>query len=98
MTILLPLFPSHTSEVPVQRRLALLTVAYDLVVTLQQLAEIEEMIVYKETRNQQTKQHILKLWTKRLNGVQRTVGTWQRILAVRSLAIRLVGAAFVLNF
>ena len=62
--------------------------AYSLMVRVQQLAELEEVIGYKESRDFPERQHLLrKVWKERLLGCQRNVDTWQRILAVRSLVL-----------
>ncbi|ETO28610.1 phosphatidylinositol kinase Tor2 [Reticulomyxa filosa] len=61
--------------------------AYDLCVRLQQLAEMEE-IVYMQTHVEpQWKQRLKHVWAKRLNGCQKTVAVWQKVLSVRQMAI-----------
>lgn len=61
--------------------------AYDEIVKLQQLAEIEEIITFKEAKDQHERQHVLNLWEKRLRGCQPTTSTWEKLLTVRSVAI-----------
>jgi serine/threonine-protein kinase mTOR len=60
--------------------------AYGVVVRIQQLAELEEIIAYKQSADDPEKRaNILELWKKRLQGVERNVEVWQHILSVRSL-------------
>lgn len=60
--------------------------AYGVVVRIQQLAELEEIILYKQSSDDPEKRaNILELWKKRLQGVERNVEVWQHILSVRSL-------------
>jgi FKBP12-rapamycin complex-associated protein len=55
---------------------------------VQQLAELEEVIDYKENEDYPERQAIIrKIWRERLLGCQRSVDTWQRILLVRSLVL-----------
>jgi FKBP12-rapamycin complex-associated protein len=62
--------------------------AYDVVVRIQQLTELEEVVTYKKLSNDLEKRELLrKLWRKRLEGVERNVEVWQAILAVRSLVV-----------
>ncbi len=62
--------------------------AYDVVVRIQQLTELEEVVTYKKLSNDLDKRELLrKLWRKRLEGVERNVEVWQAILAVRSLVV-----------
>eukprot|EP01117_Protostelium_nocturnum_P014316 TRINITY_DN5444_c0_g1_i3.p1 TRINITY_DN5444_c0_g1~~TRINITY_DN5444_c0_g1_i3.p1 ORF type:complete len:2209 (+),score=787.54 TRINITY_DN5444_c0_g1_i3:161-6787(+) len=59
--------------------------AYEVIVKVQQLAELEEVISYKkypERRN-----IILHNWKERLAGCDRHIDTWQNILSVRSLVL-----------
>uniref|UniRef100_A0A6B2KWQ4 non-specific serine/threonine protein kinase n=1 Tax=Arcella intermedia TaxID=1963864 RepID=A0A6B2KWQ4_9EUKA len=60
--------------------------AYDVVVRIQQLTELEEVITYK-TSSQERKEMIKTLWENRLAGVERNVEVWQNILSVRSLVL-----------
>jgi len=56
------------------------------VVRVQQLAELEESIIYKLADEDESKKaNILLLWKKRLQGVSRNVEVWQQLLSVRSL-------------
>jgi len=62
--------------------------AYKVVVKVQQLAEMEEVINYKQsTDNEERKAMIRSIWTKRLRGCQRNVEVWQDMLAVHSMVI-----------
>lgn len=60
--------------------------AYQVVVRVQMLAELEELIVYKQcdTEKQAT---LRKTWETRLKGCQRNVEVWQRMLRLRSLVM-----------
>lgn len=60
--------------------------AYQVVVRVQMLAELEELIVYKQCdeRKQVT---MRKTWETRLEGCQRNVEVWQRMLRLRALVI-----------
>jgi FKBP12-rapamycin complex-associated protein len=51
------------------------------------LAELEEIILYKQTFYDQPERQavIRRMWSNRLEGCQRNVDVWQRILRVRSL-------------
>ncbi|EXJ80982.1 FKBP12-rapamycin complex-associated protein [Capronia epimyces CBS 606.96] len=62
--------------------------AYGVVVRTQMLAELEEIIVYKQSEGLSEKQNSLKmLWNKRLLGCQSNVEVWQRMLKVRALVL-----------
>ncbi|KAK3724196.1 phosphatidylinositol kinase-related protein kinase tor1 [Vermiconidia calcicola] len=62
--------------------------AYGVIVRVQMLAELEEIISYKQHSNDSEKQERMRLtWTKRLKGCQRNVEVWQRMLKVRALVI-----------
>ncbi|KAL1936471.1 hypothetical protein VTP01DRAFT_605 [Rhizomucor pusillus] len=62
--------------------------AYDTVVRVQMLAELEEMITYKQSANDPEKQKaIRRTWMKRLEGCERNVEVWQRILRVRAMVM-----------
>ncbi|CAG8552522.1 7121_t:CDS:10 [Diversispora eburnea] len=62
--------------------------AYSVVVRVQMLAELEEIITYKQFSDQPDRQAtIRKTWMKRLKGCQRSVEVWQQILKVRALVI-----------
>jgi serine/threonine-protein kinase mTOR len=64
------------------------TRAYSQVVRVQMLAELEEIITYKQNAEHPEKQETMrKTWTKRLKGCQRNVEVWQRMLKVRALVI-----------
>ena len=59
--------------------------AYPIMVQLQMLSELEEAIEYKE--KPERRQTIKDMWWSRLQGCQRVVEDWQRILQVRSLVL-----------
>ena len=59
--------------------------AYPIMVQLQMLAELEEAIEYKQVPER--RQTIKDMWWSRLQGCQRVVEDWQRILQVRSLVL-----------
>ncbi|KAL7268146.1 phosphatidylinositol kinase-related protein kinase tor1 [Rhizina undulata] len=62
--------------------------AYGVIVRVQMLAELEEIITYKQNNDQPEKQETMRrTWTKRLLGCQRNVEVWQRMLKVRALVI-----------
>jgi len=62
--------------------------AYSVVVRTQMLAELEEIITYKQSESQPEKQESLRqLWNKRLLGCQANVEVWQRMLKVRALVL-----------
>jgi FKBP12-rapamycin complex-associated protein len=62
--------------------------AYSVIVRVQMLAELEEIITYKQCYDQPEKQEVMRrTWTKRLKGCQRNVEVWQRMLKVRALVI-----------
>ena len=54
-------------------------------VTVQMLAELEEVIQYKMVPER--RETIKNMWWERLKGCQRVVEDWQKILQVRSLVI-----------
>ncbi|KAG7166823.1 Serine/threonine-protein kinase mTOR-like [Homarus americanus] len=59
--------------------------AYNAMVAVQMLAELEEVIQYKLVPER--KQPITQIWWERLQGCQRVVEDWQKILQVRSLVV-----------
>lgn len=62
--------------------------AYDVVVRVQMLAELEEIITYKRSVGDPEKQEAMRqTWNKRLLGCQQNVEVWQRMLKVRALVI-----------
>ncbi|KAL9089004.1 MAG: hypothetical protein Q9159_002807 [Coniocarpon cinnabarinum] len=63
--------------------------AYNVVVRTQMLAELEEIIVYKQNDEDPAKRSIMRqTWVKRLKGCQRNVETWHRMLSVRALVMK----------
>lgn len=69
--------------------------AYQSMVTVQQLAELEEIIRYKRLRSEvrnideasRYRKHLMSMWKSRLTGCKRSVKVWQQLLAVRSLIV-----------
>lgn len=65
------------------------TRAYSVVVRVQMLAELEEIITYKQSENNPVKQETMRrTWETRLLGCQRNVEVWQRMLKLRALVIK----------
>lgn len=63
--------------------------AYGVVVRVQMLAELEEIIKYKNLpSNSEARLVMRKTWNTRLLGCQRNVDIWQRMLKVRSLVVK----------
>lgn len=60
--------------------------AYQVVVRVQMLAELEELIVYKQC-DEEKQATMRKTWETRLKGCQRNVEVWQRMLRLRSLVM-----------
>ncbi|KAI0021739.1 FAT-domain-containing protein [Xylariomycetidae sp. FL0641] len=60
--------------------------AYQVVVRVQMLAELEEIIVYKQADDKK-KATMRRTWESRLKGCQRNVDLWQRMLRLRGLVI-----------
>lgn len=63
------------------------TRAYRSLVKVQQLTELEEVIKYKTTDREQTREGIKAMWTNRLNGCQSNVHVWQSALQIRSIVV-----------
>ncbi|KAI8620292.1 armadillo-type protein [Chytriomyces sp. MP71] len=62
--------------------------AYPVVVRIQMLAELDEIIQYKQLYEFPERQALIRrTWMARLKGCQQTVDVWQRILRVRALVI-----------
>eukprot|EP00298_Acanthocystis_sp_HF-20_P015221 c21063_g2_i2.p1 GENE.c21063_g2_i2~~c21063_g2_i2.p1 ORF type:complete len:1228 (+),score=606.75 c21063_g2_i2:74-3685(+) len=62
--------------------------AYNKLVNVQQLAELEEVIIFKQSVDDVSRQNeIRKMWRDRLDGCQRDVEVWLQILSVRWLVI-----------
>jgi FKBP12-rapamycin complex-associated protein len=59
--------------------------AYDLIVKVQQLSEMEEIIEYKE--NKEKREFIREIWNNRLNGCQKNIEHWENILSVRNIVL-----------
>lgn len=63
--------------------------AYNVVVRIQMLSELEEIIAYKNLpADSLTRKTMRNTWMKRLKGCQRNVDIWQRMLKVRALVIK----------
>ncbi|SPQ26658.1 5e2edd65-6acc-4dcf-a7ef-f29e4cb58798 [Thermothielavioides terrestris] len=60
--------------------------AYQVVVRVQMLAELEELIVYKQS-GPEKRATLRATWETRLKGCQRNVEVWQRTLRLRSLVL-----------
>lgn len=60
--------------------------AYQVVVRVQMLAELEELIVYKQC-DEKKQATMRKTWEIRLQGCQRNVEVWHRMLRLRALVI-----------
>ncbi len=60
--------------------------AYPVVVRVQMLAELEELILYKQSDSQKQGE-MKKTWEIRLKGCQRNVETWQKMLRLRALVM-----------
>lgn len=62
--------------------------AYCVAVRVQMLAELEEIIIYKQSYDHpEIQSTIRKAWMKRLKGCQRNVEVWQRMLKMKALVI-----------
>jgi FKBP12-rapamycin complex-associated protein len=62
--------------------------AYDVLIRLQQLIEMEEILeYYQQTENTKRQQQLTQIWTERLKGCERDPDTWHRLLNVRSLVV-----------
>jgi len=62
--------------------------AYETVVRVQMMAELEEVIAYKKYAQQPERQStIRKTWMKRLLGCERNVEIWQKTIKVHALAL-----------
>ena len=66
------------------------TRAYTVVLRVQLLAELEEIIEYKQCdiHDVDRKSTMQKTWMKRLKGSQKSVEAWQRMLNIRSLVLQ----------
>ncbi|KAF8309257.1 phosphatidylinositol 3-kinase [Clavulina sp. PMI_390] len=65
--------------------------AYNVVVRVQMLSELEEIITYKQSADQPDRQATIRnTWQRRLEGCQSDVDVWQRILQVRSLVLNAI--------
>lgn len=63
--------------------------AYETVVRVQMMAELEEVIAYKKYAQQPERQAtIRRTWMKRLLGCERNVDIWQKTIKVHALALK----------
>lgn len=60
--------------------------AYTVIVRVQMLAELEELIVYKQC-DEKKQATMRKTWEARLQGCQRNVEVWHRMLRLRALVL-----------
>ena len=64
------------------------TRAYDVIVRIQMLAELDEMLTYKQSMDDPTKQATMReTWDRRLRGNKRDIDVWQRMLKIRALVV-----------
>ncbi|KAF9116461.1 phosphatidylinositol kinase- protein kinase tor1 [Mortierella sp. AM989] len=62
--------------------------AYNTVVRVQMMAELEEIISYKQYKDQPARQAtIRKTWVKRLLGCERNMEIWQKVIKVHAMAL-----------
>lgn len=61
--------------------------SYRLIVKAQELSEMEEIILFKQS-NQEEKSFILEKWKTRIQGMQRSPEVWSEVLSIHSLAIQ----------
>ncbi|KAG0343766.1 phosphatidylinositol kinase- protein kinase tor1 [Podila humilis] len=62
--------------------------AYEIVVRIQMMAELEEIISYKKYKEQPERQAtIRRTWMKRLIGCERNVEIWQRLIKIHAIAL-----------
>jgi FKBP12-rapamycin complex-associated protein len=63
------------------------TRAYRSIISVQELAELEEIIDYRQCEDPE-RQHVIKqMWKDRLFGARRHVATWMRMLNIRRMII-----------
>jgi FKBP12-rapamycin complex-associated protein len=60
--------------------------SYESMVRIQMLSELEEVIIYKQSDNAH-RNMIKQTWMKRLEGCERSVEVWEKILRVRSMVM-----------
>ncbi|KAF8978704.1 phosphatidylinositol kinase- protein kinase tor1 [Entomortierella lignicola] len=62
--------------------------AYNTVVRVQMMAELEEIILYKRYEGQPARQGtIRKTWMKRILGCERNIEIWQKVIKVHAMAL-----------
>eukprot|EP01105_Mastigella_eilhardi_P021948 TRINITY_DN5365_c0_g1_i1.p1 TRINITY_DN5365_c0_g1~~TRINITY_DN5365_c0_g1_i1.p1 ORF type:complete len:2426 (-),score=601.66 TRINITY_DN5365_c0_g1_i1:7080-14204(-) len=62
--------------------------SYNVMVNIQQLAELEEVIEYKQSRDSTERLSMIRnTWKKRLLGCKCDVDTWQQLLSVHTLVV-----------
>ena len=59
--------------------------AYQAIIETQVLSELEEIITYK--KNEEKRSDFEKIWWKRLQGCEKSVEYWHRLLLVRSIVL-----------
>jgi serine/threonine-protein kinase mTOR len=62
--------------------------AYQVIVRVQMLAELEELVVYQQSEKDSRRRAVMRrTWETRLKGCQRNVEVWQRMLRLRSVVM-----------
>lgn len=61
--------------------------AYRSIISVQELAELEEIIDYRRCDDRERQQVIKQMWQDRLFGARRHVATWMRMLNIRRMII-----------
>ena len=61
--------------------------AYGHMVKAQLLAELEEVIRYRQTSRPDEHRHFRRIWRARLEGAQRDITVWRHLLAARKLVL-----------
>jgi FKBP12-rapamycin complex-associated protein len=63
--------------------------AYMKMVNVMQLAELEEVMLFKQSAHDPTRQEAIhRMWNERLNGCQRDVEVWMSVLSIRWLVMK----------
>lgn len=61
--------------------------AYRSIISVQELAELEEIIDYRQCQDKERQKVITQMWQDRLFGARRHVATWMRMLNIRRMII-----------
>lgn len=61
--------------------------AYETIVRVQQLTELEEIIAYKQFRSEDARRTMREMWRRRLTVIAQNVEAWQDVLSVRALVL-----------